>query len=110
VLDGPTSGVGVIRVVAPDPERRSSDATWAGERAQSVRRQHASLHRYVQNLPLPPENGVRWGLDCRAVEELWFDDIAAIRREWAAIQPTPADAQRTPIVIVREALLHPHAA
>lgn len=34
-----------------------------------------ALQGHVVNMPLPPENGVRWGLDVDCIEELWFDSM-----------------------------------
>ena len=34
-----------------------------------------ALQGHAVNVPLPPENGARWGLDVDCIEELWFDSM-----------------------------------
>jgi hypothetical protein len=66
-----------------------------------------AMRRYVQNVPLPPGNGVASSLDCRAVEEMWFDDVDALSRAWPKVMSANTGATAAAIVIVREVFLYP---
>ena len=103
IVDGPTTGIGVVRVVAKE---RGPLAAWQAAQRQRVPAALAGmLRRYVHDVPLPPENGVAWGLDCLAVEELWFDDVETTVRAWPSIGATATGDG--PVVVVREVLLYP---
>lgn len=59
----------------------------------------------VLDLPLPPERGARWGLDCAAIEEWWFDNVAAADRAAAWFAAT-AVTSRAILVLTNEVPLY----
>jgi hypothetical protein len=110
VLEGPTAGVKVVRFIARDRGAgdESREVAWREEQRTTVLGGlDGAMRRYVQNVPLPPENGVASSLDCRAVEEMWFDDVDALSRAWPKVMSANTGATAAAIVIVREVFLYP---
>ncbi len=69
----------------------------------------ATVRGHVLNFPLPPENGTSWGLACAAIEELWFDDIAAATaasRCFAGAGESPQAPSSTIAVLTNELLIY----
>jgi hypothetical protein len=77
----------------------------AAARREALTAHGAAPRGQVLDLPLPPERGAPWGLDCVAVEEWWFDDLAAAERaaRWFAASGA---ATRTTAILTNEVPLY----
>ena len=64
------------------------DAAWGHDTKAVLKIAGASagVGRYVHNRSLPAERPEGWGLDVLGVEELWFNDMHALKRLHSAIQ------------------------
>ncbi|MGE0802837.1 MAG: EthD domain-containing protein [Lautropia sp.] len=116
LLDAGTARIGLIRVLS----RRSDLASegfvrdWREEQERAlIGSIGPDLLRYVQNTPLPPENGISWGLECDLIDELWFADVdalhAAMRRSPAVVALHDDDRfdHAPTLIVVEQVLLHP---
>lgn len=110
LLEGPALGVKVVYC------RQLTDKVQANRHAQrrasiALRAFGGAIRRYVQSIPVTPENGSAWGLQSDLIEELWFDDVVAVRKafnepEAADFHADRADLSETPIVLLtREVVL-----
>ena len=66
-----------------------------------------------KTIPLPPENGAAWGLDCDGIEESWFDNLGDLKKAHADPRMAAAEADTDTFVdgcitvIAQQAVLHP---
>jgi hypothetical protein len=84
---------------------QASDPAIAAARRAALAALGAAPRGQVLDLPLPPERGASWGLDCTAVEEWWFEDLTAADRaaRWFAATTV---APRATTVLTNEVRLH----
>ena len=112
VLLAPRSDVGSFKITrlltARDRSQGAELARLRESEGAALRRQlreaGIEVHGHVVDVPLPPENGVRWGLDVDCIEELWFgssEDAVLAAEHLAAHDPlrsAPRPAARIQIL------------
>ncbi len=106
------AGVNVVKLTrflqarddAPSP---GAAFTWefVDQRHLELAAAGAPVRGHMLDLPLPPERGTAWGLDCAAVEELWFDGLAAAEAA-ARLLVTDSIAPAATAVLTNEVLLY----
>lgn len=113
--DGPARGVTKFcflkRKSALSPA--AFDDYWEKRHAPLLLQMAPTMHRYVQNHPLPSEKGSAWGLDCDGIEESWFASLVELRKSDADPGMAVVDAdrdcfvQQCVTVIAQQAVLYP---
>ena len=78
---------------------------FVGVRQRELAAAGAPVRGHLLDLPLPPERGTAWGLDCAAVEEFWFDGLAAAEAA-ARLLATDSSAPAAFAVLTNEVLLY----
>lgn len=113
--DGPSSGITKFTFL----KRKSGlspagfDEHWKNQHAPLLLQAAPAMHRYVQNYPLPPENGHAWGMGCDGVEESWFASLDDLKAAHAAPAMRAVDEDRSRfvgesvVVIARQTVLYP---
>ena len=114
--DLPGSGLKLIRfIIRPKPVSVSEfDAAWDQHTKAVLKFAEATggLGRYVYNRTLPAERPEGWGLGVHGVEELWFNDMDALKRWHSAIHAALDSAASeapwagTISVVTKEAVLY----
>lgn len=88
--DGPIAGVKVVRCLkrAPGLSREAFVERWMrhGALLLSAEGMAGAVRRYVQNRTFPAPDGKPWAQDYDGVEEVWFDDLAALEAAHAAAE------------------------
>jgi len=113
-VTGGTPRVALMRVITRDAGLEAShfETHWQGPYARDlIAACGPALRRYVQDWPLVPEFGNAWGLTCTLIDELWFDELDALKACWAqhqallALSGESSVAPDVKLVPVREVVL-----
>lgn len=114
-IDRGGARVALVRVLQR-PEGVGADAfvrQWREAHGPALcKRLGDTLRRYVQNVPLPPDEGTQWGLAADLVDEVWFESVEALRAAWSrageslALLDDRSLAKAATLVVVEETVLH----